>query len=179
MTHAAKEHKDITIRALTPDDWEILRELRLKALKIHPDYFSSSAQEAGKQPPDYWQEFLAEPKRRVFGLFDGKKLIGITAISPDRDDTTGRVGGLHYNFIEPEYRGRGLANLFYEVRIKWALQNTDWIKIKTSHREGNEASRKAILRAKFVCIGIKEADWPDGTQDWLWEYELNLDELRG
>lgn len=169
---------NITIRPMTPEEWESLRAMRLKAVRMHTGYFMGDPEATENYPATYWQEVLDGNGKRIFGLFDDERIIGITAIFTYRKDPSGLTGDMAYTFIEPEYRGRGLVDLFYKSRIEWALEHTNFTKIVTAHREGNEPSRKAIMRNGFQHVGTQTETWPDGTQETEHRYELDLTALR-
>ena len=46
------------------------------------------------------------------------------------------------------------------------------------HRDGNEASRRAMAAAGFAFKDKTVIDWPDGTRAPEWNYTLDLDALR-
>ena len=116
--------------------------------------------------------------KRIFGLFDGETLIGITAVFTCRDDPSGRTGVFAMSFIEPDYRGKGYAYLYYKARIDFGVSYTPWTRLAVSHRADNEPSKRAILRHGFVFTGQKEKDWPDGKRLDEMMYELDLETLR-
>jgi len=165
---------DIYLRALNSDDWKILRAMRLRAVQMHPDYFGSTVEETKAQSQQNWIDFLNHPQRQIFGLFDQQTLVGITGVSPCKDSPDDVTGELHYSFIEPDYRNHGFSDLFYQARIAWALEHTNWVRITVGHRQGNEASRHAIIRNGFSRTHDKCENWPDGTKDTCLIYELIL-----
>lgn len=167
--------KDITIRPLRPDEWQDLFRMRLKAVTDHPGYFMATPEHTKSHPPELWKKRISGEGQCVFGLFDQLNLIGITGIFTDREyDPSGATAHLVMSYIEPEYRGRGFSDLFYKARIEWARNQPHLKKLTTGHREGNEPSRRAMLRQGFQLIDKKLIDWPDGTQDLEYIYELTL-----
>jgi len=134
--------------------------------------------EAKNLPKSYWLETLDCKGKQVFGLFDDQTLIGITGVFTWREDPSGQTGVMAMSFIEPSYRGQGHSNLFYKARIDFALQYKAWKKLVISHREGNEASRRAMIKHGFTLTGTEETDWPDGTRDREYNYVLDLEKLR-
>ncbi len=172
------EKNDIYIRALKPEDWEIFRDLRIRAVRENPGYFLETVESAESHDESHWRETLDGQGKQVFGLFDGKRAIGLTAIFTWREDPIGRTAVLAMSHIDPDYRGRGLSHLLYESRITWAKTQPQLDKIVVSHREGNEASRHANQAFGFVHYDTKETDWPDGRRDREYLYVLDLNALR-
>lgn len=169
---------DVYLRCLVPEDWEIFRSLRLRALSMHPGFYCGTLLEADSRPPEEWQEMLDGQGKQIFGLFDNDKLIGITAVFTCRDDPTGQTGVFAMSFIEPAYRGQGYSDFYYKTRIGFGIKHLPWTRLSVSHRADNEPSRRAILRHGFVFIGKREKDWPDGQRMEEFMYEMDLVKLR-
>lgn len=165
-----------SIRQLLEADWEIFASMRLHALQECPSVFSSNYAKEKNYTADDWAGWLKPEGKCVFGLFDKETLIGITgAVTVKQEPTNGVLYG---SFIQRPYRGRGLSDLFYESRIGWAKDYLPWKKLIVSHRENNEASRRANQRHGFVYTHRASKIWPDGvTCDELC-YELDLEKLR-
>ena len=144
----------------------------------HPDVFLSSYADQADQPEEYWRETLDQKGKCVFGLFDSDKPIGITAVFTKREDPSGQTGILAMSYIAEPYRRMGLSKLLYEARIGWALKHLPWTKLVVSHREGNEASRRANQAFGFQLDSKKAIKWPDGSEDEEWNYSLDLVTMR-
>ena len=82
------------------------------------------------------------------------------------------------DYIDPSYRGRCLSKLLYQLRIDWARQHQPFKRLVISHREGNEASRRANQVFGFRYIGKEDIDWPDGVKAPDYLYELDMEALR-
>jgi RimJ/RimL family protein N-acetyltransferase len=165
----------ITIRPLEVAEWPQLRDLRLRALEDTPGAFSATYDEAVRRSETEWRAMLTDPTRRVFGLFDGDTMIGITGVLTSREDSSGQTAVLVMSYIVREYRGRGLSRMLYEARLAWARAHPKLNRIVVSHRESNEASRRANQRHGFVPTGqISPRVWPDGVTEGEVFYELQL-----
>lgn len=163
-----------TIRAMGVDDWELYRDMRTRATREHPDFFLSNEEDSKALSKDDWLEPLLHPYKQVFGLFLEDEMIGITGIFQHKDDPSGESTIMAMNYIVPEYRGHGYARYFYEVRIAWAKEVGVFKKLITCHRQGNEASRRAILAAGFVYTGTCTGIFGDGSEDVELSYEMVL-----
>ena len=134
----------ISIRPLTPDDWEENRAIRLEG-----------------------------PKMAIFGLFDGEALAGLTAIYIADEDPSGKTAGFAMSYIRPAWRGQGHAATLHRARLDWARAN-GMTRVVVSHRASNAPSRKAIERSSFTRTGAAPYRWPDGVEEDNVEYELRL-----
>lgn len=166
----------VFVRGLNSDEWEALLAVRLEAVTDYPNYFLSTPQQTLGLPKEEWQRRIDSDRSRIFGLFDGDALIGITGIyrSEDKPETAVMV----MSYIKPAYRGHGYSKLFYKARIEWALQQDGLIRLEIGHRIGNDPSRHAMIAQGFQFTGTDEIDWPDGTRDTEYLYELDLASLK-
>lgn len=153
----------ITCRPLNGDQWQVFSAMRLEAVRNYPNFFGGHYHDELKLGEAQWRGWIASDTSRMFGLFDGTELIGITGIVSDREDKTGRTALLISSYIKPEYRGRGLSSLLYQARIDYARAHPLWNRMVVSHRDTNETSRRANQRHGFTFTHRISKDWPDGT----------------
>lgn len=164
---------DVTVRAFLPEEWELFKAVRLKALKSDPTVFSSSYDKEAAYPDTRWQESLSNPDVGVFGVFHGGDIIGMTGIAL-REKETGKAV-LWGSWIEKHWRGRGLSRKMYAARIDWARGNSGVSHIVVSHRKSNAASRAANQKHGFVWThDVEDFVWPDGACEPECFYELKV-----
>ncbi len=167
-------------KAMIVDDWPLYKAMRIRALSLHSNYFLSDEEKAKAYPDERWQEPINHPYKEVFGLFDSNEMIGITGVFQMLDeDPSGETAVMAMSFIEPAYRGKGYSKLLYDARINWAVERPLLKKLKCGHREGNEASRRAMLSKGFELIGTDRIIFGDGSEDTEYIYMLDLEKLRG
>lgn len=169
---------EIFLRALHPEDFRCFRKLRLKSLAHNMGNFCSNLEQSTAYPDSQWQNTLNGDGKQVFGLFAGEQLIGLTGIFTWREDPTRRTGVLAMSFIEPAYRCNNYSVWFYEARLWFAAAHLPWNRLTVSHRVGNEASRRAIVRHGFILDSTRQILWSDGSQDTEIRYMMDLDALR-
>jgi RimJ/RimL family protein N-acetyltransferase len=142
----------IVIRPFDRLEWDIFKSLRLQALRDEPGVFAATYDSAAALSPEEWQDTIQGPGHQVFGLFDGARLIGITAAFTWQEDPSGETALLAMSFIIPEYRGRGLSRLLYQARLDWIRAHSQFKRVVVFHRESNETSRRAIHRHGFSAV---------------------------
>ncbi|WP_151081843.1 GNAT family N-acetyltransferase [Nocardioides cynanchi] len=129
------------VRRVGPDDWELFREIRLRALADSPDAFGSTLErEQGFGEAD-WRQRLAGPVYvvtdpdpvAVGGLFDGHG--------------EHHVWGM---WTEPGHRGRGHARRILDALI--APDVTAELHVNTTNR----GARRVYERYGFVGTGDLE-----------------------
>jgi len=172
----------MNLRQATPDDWSLVRSIRLEALQSDPSVFGSNyARESGYDEAT-WRRWSAHPDKAVFLLFDGEAVVGLTGVvtmSPDpgRADGQGPTAVCVASYLRPAYRGRKLSRWFYEARIAWARAH-GYHRIVTAHRLSNIASRQANQHFGFTEIQRVPHRWSDGVDEPEVVYELPLEPLR-
>lgn len=162
------------IRLLNENDWLAFSQIRLKALKTDPKVFGSNFERESKFPEDDWRERLRAEDNAIFLISDDEAPIGITAVSVDRNDRSGKTALLWGSWLAPEFRGKGLSNLMYQTRIDWAKSRSNVEKIIVSHRASNLASKRANQKYGFTETHTTEKIWTDDATENEIFYELKI-----
>ena len=157
----------VTLRRLGPDDWCTLRAVRLRALADSPGNFFRSFAEDAERPDAHWQAMLVHPTTALWGAFVGEAIVGLTGAFRDRDDPTGQTAAFGMTWLDPAWRGTGVARLYYDARIAWARAQ-GFVRVEVGHRASNAASAAAMRRAGFRPIARRPHHWPDGA----WEDDV-------
>lgn len=160
-----------SLQRLLPAQWEDYKSIRLEALQTNPAMFGSNYGKESAYTQKEWMSFLENDRRAVFALYAMEALIGLTAVTLDKDEETNAI--LFASFIKPEYRGKGLTKLFYQARIEWA-QSKNCASVTVSHRAGNEISKSSNQRFGFKYVNSKNVAWPDGVYADELFYSLQL-----
>ena len=121
------------IRPLQPQEVNLHRELRLRALQDAPDSLGATCADAEVQPPSYWEiltRSVTEPGPHVMFLAcEGGTVCGSTYGLLDRERSdVGRVGGM---WVEPAWRRQGVGRAL--------LQDPQWA-VKVKHRHFDRLS---------------------------------------
>jgi GNAT superfamily N-acetyltransferase len=147
----------IEIRRIEPDEWKLLREVRLAALADAPSAFGSTyAREAGFAE-DVWRDRIANAG--FFLAFDGAEPVGLAAGRRDfAAPPTQRE--LVSMWVSRTARGRRIAGMLVEAVAAWARADgagelSLWVVID------NGAARRAYERLGFVANGIRQPVVPD------------------
>lgn len=98
---------EITVRALTEDEWETYREVRLAALEESPDAFVADHAEEASEPEDFWRERMGR-SHRLLAEVDGDA-VGVVSIGGAPEEADPDVGQLFGLWVAPEWRGRSVA----------------------------------------------------------------------
>lgn len=165
--------KEIYIRGFREDEWQALRDMRLRALKEHQSVYTRRYEDEALVTEAEWKERTSQKDGKIFGLFEDWKLIGLTGVFKYIRDADGKSALLGMSYIDSAYRGLGLSRLLYEARLDWA-RAAGFERIVVSHKEGNEASRRANAAMGFKPTHIETTTFGDGSVAQQHFYELLL-----
>jgi GNAT superfamily N-acetyltransferase len=96
------------LRQLGRDDLTIYRDLRLEALKNHPEAFASSWEYESNQPPSWWTKRL-ETNTVFGGWVNNSPLAGVAGLRAQDPVKLRHKGMLWGMYVRPDARGTGLA----------------------------------------------------------------------
>lgn len=146
--------KSLEIRLLDDGDLKSFREIRLEALKLHPESFLGDY-EVEKQKSDTF--FLRKMHRdKIVGCFHTKtgKLLGIVGyfvITPEgKRAHSAKIWGF---YIRPDYRGRGFAKKMMEVLLDEIEQVAEKALLKVNAR--NHGVVRLYKKLGFVKYGFE------------------------
>lgn len=98
---------EITVRALTEDEWEIYRTLRLEALQESPEAFVADHADEAEQGEDFWRARMRRSVRLVAEA-DGRN-VGVASIGDATESESENGGQLFGLWVTPTMRGEGVA----------------------------------------------------------------------
>ena len=140
----------VEVRRTTREQWQTLRELRLRALTDAPAAFGSTLARDRAHPDAEWQ-------RRAAGdcwlAWDDGRAVGMVALVPDVDGAD--VRQLVSMWIAPEVRGTGAAAALIEAACDGACaagaaEVVLWV------ADGNDRARRAYERCGFRATGERQ-----------------------
>jgi ribosomal protein S18 acetylase RimI-like enzyme len=150
----AEVRDDVTVKVVTPDDWQLWRALRQRALTEDPDAFGSTVELEATYDEDDWRARM-DRGRTVVAFLDGQPVgMGGTFES---EPAVQRVVSM---WVAPEARRRGIGRLVLDDVVAAARAVGDRIQLDVA--EGNPA-RRIYERAGFVDTGRREPIRPGSS----------------
>jgi ribosomal protein S18 acetylase RimI-like enzyme len=105
------------IRLAEPEDWEAVRDIRLRMLREEPDAYASQYQTEARFEPDLWKQRLATASSYL-AFDDDQALVGIaTGLETGYGDTY--VVGM---YVGPAARGSGCAHQLLDAIAELAIR---------------------------------------------------------
>ncbi len=112
---------DIEIRPMTADEWELFRDLRLRALLDAPDAFRGTHDQESQRSDAEWQDMLTRTAEHPDGEMFVATLDGVPAgtmfVRVDRAEGVAHVGAM---WVAPEARRGGLGRRLLEAADRFA-----------------------------------------------------------
>ncbi len=112
---------DISVRALTEDDWQAFRETRLAALEESPEAFVAKASEEKALPEREWRSRMNR-SHRLLAEVDGVS-VGIASVGEAPDADSAGVAQLFGLWVRPASRGSGVASALVNAGAATARDN--------------------------------------------------------
>ncbi|UVI40244.1 GNAT family N-acetyltransferase [Qipengyuania spongiae] len=137
------------IRPLRLDDAVHYRELRLLALRLHPESFGSSFEEETLLKNDVFAERLKDGG--VFGIWSGKELVACAGLALREKTKLRHKGHLWGMFVRPEARGCGIGKRL--LRQVLTHSRTCCEEVLLTVVADNKAAHRLYAAAGFVEYG--------------------------
>jgi ribosomal protein S18 acetylase RimI-like enzyme len=144
----------MTVRRVSADDVDLMRELRLRALQDAPMAFGSTYARELAFAPEVWEQ-------RVRANAAGERSVGFVAepsagmaVGAIDDDDPG-LAHLYGMWVAPEARRTGTGRALVDAVVAWAAQRGAR-RVLTSVADGNPAATALYAAAGFVDTGEHE-----------------------
>jgi ribosomal protein S18 acetylase RimI-like enzyme len=142
------------VRRLVAADASAYRTLRLRALREHPEAFTSSYEEDAAQPAAMAAQRLASPDFVAWGAFDGDALHGIVGLDRERRAKNRHKATVVGLYVVPEAGGQGVGHELLEALVAHA-RTAGIQSLVLTVTQGNAAALALYAQAGFGSIGIE------------------------
>ncbi|MGW2651316.1 GNAT family N-acetyltransferase [Streptomyces sp. NPDC001393] len=179
---SASTSGDYVIRAIRPDDWPRVKQLRLDALRdpIAHLAFLETYEEAEARADAFWQdravgsgEGATAARQFIAEAPDGTWAGSVTVLIEEAGtkDWAGfaverRQGHVVGVFVRPEHRGNGLIKALLDAGVEWA-RDRGAERVRLLVHVDNERAQGAYRKAGFVPSGVIVPFSKDASQNEL------------
>jgi ribosomal protein S18 acetylase RimI-like enzyme len=154
------------VRRVREEEWQALRDTRLRALADAPTAFGTTHAEAVARPDAWWRQRAADAaagrEQAMFLAWEHGKPVGIAGAFRE-----GSICNVISMWTDPQRRGGGIGRALLEAAVTFAGDG----EIVLSVTEGNDAARRLYERFGFVATGFTE---PLRSNTALQIHELRL-----
>jgi ribosomal protein S18 acetylase RimI-like enzyme len=143
-----------SVRAVAGAEWQNLRDLRLRALKGDPQAFGSTFADEASDPDSEWEEWaegseLGQQSRTFIAVAQNAwQAMVFVSLLDDGD------AGLFALWVDPRYRGQGLARALVEAVVEWAREH-EATAVALSVAEDNEPAQRLFRSSGFAYTGAR------------------------
>lgn len=142
------------IRRLSPEDAQAFRALRLRALREHPQAFTSSHEEDAQVPLQVTAARLDSPRHSFWGAFHGQELVGMLGLERETRAKNRHKATVVAMYVAPEAAGRGVGRQLLEALLAQA-RGERLESLVLTVTEGNDSARRLYERCGFRSFGIE------------------------
>jgi ribosomal protein S18 acetylase RimI-like enzyme len=163
------------VRPFLSSEWQIYKDLRLRALADSPNAFSRTLAEEQGRSDDEWVKRLEKGAIPDWDLPLFAKVAGVPAgIAWGHIETaTPEIAHLYQVWVAPNYRGLGIGQMFLEAVISWAKKrNAKSLDLGVT--QADSPAMRLYISAGFRPTGKVEALRP-GSELLCQELRLDLD----
>ncbi|MGH9040596.1 MAG: GNAT family N-acetyltransferase [Acidimicrobiia bacterium] len=155
----------MTVRRLAPDDVDILRDIRLRALRDAPDAFWITYEVEVAYGDEEWRRWLTTAALFVAEDDADGPAIGLAGGIADAKNAGEAL--LISMWVDPAHRGAGLADQLVAAVTGWAAsQGRPTVRLHVV--EGNERALRCYQRLGFTLTSRRLFRERDGS----WELEM-------
>jgi GNAT superfamily N-acetyltransferase len=143
-----------TVRRLRAGEADLLRDLRLGALRDAPMAFGSTLAREEAYESEQWERWAADSARgERQAVFVAEPAAGMASGVIDDDDPG--LAHLYAMWVAPHARGTGAGRALVEAVIAWATERGA-ARLTTSVTEGNAVGAALYSAAGFADTGRRE-----------------------
>jgi ribosomal protein S18 acetylase RimI-like enzyme len=134
----------ITVRRLSPDDWEEFARVRLECLKRAPEAFISRYESWVDAPQEQWRQRLRDVAGNWMAL-DGDVPVGLISCSLPG----GGSAQLMSMYVSAAARGQGAGDILVRTVVGWAGSQPGVNRVGLGVFEDNLPAQRLYLRHGF------------------------------
>jgi GNAT superfamily N-acetyltransferase len=142
----------VEVRRVSAEEWETLRDVRLRALEDAPYAFATRFDEARERPDEWWIDWAAKSaqgdSQAMFLAWDDAAPIGLVGTFVEDDGRRWLIS----MWTDPTARGRGVGRALVEATATFARQTgSRELFLEVAH--GNDAAHSLYLSCGFEDDG--------------------------
>jgi GNAT superfamily N-acetyltransferase len=147
----------LDVRALSPDEWAITRDLRLAALLDAPQAFGGTYEDSAKRDEASWRSWPSGGQ--VFAAWLDGQPAGMACWVPRADEP--KVGDLIAMWVAPRARGTKTAAALIDAVARCAREAGN-LSLELVVYKSNPAAKRAYTKNGFADLG-DSAKWPEAN----------------
>jgi ribosomal protein S18 acetylase RimI-like enzyme len=139
----------VLVRAITADEWELMRDMRLSALADTPSAFGSTYAREAAFTEQQWRGRISERSAIFFAHDDPAVPAPAGLAAAYVEDGTAELVSM---WVRPASRGRHVGSALVEAAVRWAAER-DFGALFLWVTESNTAARRLYEGCGFTATG--------------------------
>lgn len=148
----------MTLRRLLPSDAPSYRALMLEAYALHPDAFTSGAEERAQLPLSWWESRLQDAPdavEQVLGAFREGQLAGVAGLSVGQREKIRHKATLFGMYVPARFRQHGMGRQLVQAVLGSARVRPGIRLVQLSVTAGNVRAQALYESCGFVPYGVE------------------------
>ena len=142
------------IRRLAAPDAPAYRALRLRALREHPEAFTSSHEEDAQQPLQVSEARLASALQAFWGAFQARELYGVVGLERETRAKNRHKATVVGMYVAPEVAHQGVGRALLNALLAHA-RGEGLASLVLTVTEGNAHAQRLYEASGFRSFGIE------------------------
>ena len=112
------------IRKMVKADAAAYRDLRLRALQLHPEAYGSSYEESVQRDVAFFSQRIPEPQSddAIFVVEEAGQFVGMVVFVRETQQKLKHIANIYGVYVDAQVRGRGIGRLLMQHTIDHARQ---------------------------------------------------------
>ena len=140
------------VRPLRADEAALYRDIRLEALRLHPEAFGSAFEQEAAEPRSFFEQRLTA--NTIFAGFRGQEVLGVAGFMPETGLKRAHKGHLWGMYVRSAARGTGLARQLVEAVLGFAQERVELVQLSVV--KGNVPAHRLYVALGFAPYGLEE-----------------------
>jgi ribosomal protein S18 acetylase RimI-like enzyme len=140
------------IRPLRPDEAGMYRDIRLEALRLHPEAFGSAFEQESAEPLSFFEQRLTA--NTIFAGVRDQELSGVAGFMPESGLKRAHKAHLWGMYVRQAARGTGLARQLVEALLTFAQERVELVQLSVV--AGNVPAQRLYASLGFTRYGLEE-----------------------
>jgi RimJ/RimL family protein N-acetyltransferase len=158
VNHISIPKGDVIIRKAAPQDAASLRELRMEALRMHPEAFAADLERIAAEGSEVWAERLGDYATSQSGAICiatcRDRLLGMSGIGRGHWPKTRHFGTLWSVYVKPEWRSCHIGAALVNGCLDWANEN-GLVVVNLGVNVANKAAIQCYQCCGFNVYGVE------------------------
>jgi GNAT superfamily N-acetyltransferase len=153
MFNPPRDLSGVEIVMATSEDWERVRDVRVRALADAPFAFGSRLEEEQDRPEAFWRSRLESQAAATFLAIRDYQTVGLvrTFVEPE-DATSAKLVSM---WVAPPARGQGVGRQLVAAVVEWA-RDRDAATVQLWVTETNAVAQRLYELCGFVLSGGRQ-----------------------